>query len=304
MLLRQVHVLWRWPFPPAGSLPPPASLTSSIREGVGIDPSRCSVRTPGAGPRVAALPDSRLPGHDSWCLRTDSSERCSPSWAARAGPPTLFVPNRKNRMESTKDLLGGARLIFGLLVPLVAGCVTGADEVEPVVDLITKTEDNPFFVTMREGAIERAGELGVELRAFAGRFNSCKSHRKHTVRHPSQSQPPTPQPLHGRGSNVGHLTCRLQGNLACRVNTEVPRSQNTRTIRQTPARVPQQSVDLDAGEGFGLGAHACPRAHRSAKGGPSPGRATAATRRRESARRRFATDCSRSRKNRQRTTRT
>ncbi|WP_420448777.1 substrate-binding domain-containing protein [Candidatus Palauibacter sp.] len=74
-------------------------------------------------------------------------------------------------MESTKGLFGGARWICGLLVPLVAGCVTGPDEVEPVVGLITKTEDNPFFVTMREGAIERAGELGVEVRAFAGRFD-------------------------------------------------------------------------------------------------------------------------------------
>ncbi len=73
-------------------------------------------------------------------------------------------------MESTKGLFGGARLICGLLVPLVAGCVTGPDEAEPVVGLITKTEGNPFFVTMREGAIERAGERGVELRAFAGRF--------------------------------------------------------------------------------------------------------------------------------------
>ncbi len=74
-------------------------------------------------------------------------------------------------MESTKGLLGEARWICGLLVPLVAGCVTGPDEVEPVVGLITKTEDNPFFVTMREGALGRAGELGVELRAFAGRFD-------------------------------------------------------------------------------------------------------------------------------------
>ncbi len=40
-----------------------------------------------------------------------------------------------------------------------------------IVGLITKTEDNPFFVTMREGASKRAGELGVELRTFAGRFD-------------------------------------------------------------------------------------------------------------------------------------
>ena len=38
----------------------------------------------------------------------------------------------------------------------------------PLVGLIIKTETNPFFVTMREGAREKAGELGVELWTFAG----------------------------------------------------------------------------------------------------------------------------------------
>ena len=40
-----------------------------------------------------------------------------------------------------------------------------------LVGLITKTESNPFFVRMREGALRRAGELGVELRTFAGRYD-------------------------------------------------------------------------------------------------------------------------------------
>lgn len=62
-------------------------------------------------------------------------------------------------------------MICVLLALLVAGCVTGPDAAEPVVGLITKTEDNPFFATMREGAEERARELGVELRAFTGRFD-------------------------------------------------------------------------------------------------------------------------------------
>ncbi len=35
--------------------------------------------------------------------------------------------------------------------------------------LITKTETNPFFVKMREGASAKAGELGVELKAYAGK---------------------------------------------------------------------------------------------------------------------------------------
>ena len=35
--------------------------------------------------------------------------------------------------------------------------------------LITKTDTNPFFVKMREGAKAKAGELGVDLKAYAGK---------------------------------------------------------------------------------------------------------------------------------------
>lgn len=42
---------------------------------------------------------------------------------------------------------------------------------KPIVGLITKTEGNPFFVKMREGAQAKADELGLELRAFAGDFD-------------------------------------------------------------------------------------------------------------------------------------
>ena len=37
--------------------------------------------------------------------------------------------------------------------------------------LVTKTDANPFFVTMKEAALRKAGELGVELRAFAGEYD-------------------------------------------------------------------------------------------------------------------------------------
>ena len=39
------------------------------------------------------------------------------------------------------------------------------------VGLITKTETNPFFVKMREGAEAKAKELGVKLIAAAGKFD-------------------------------------------------------------------------------------------------------------------------------------
>ena len=55
--------------------------------------------------------------------------------------------------------------MFGLM------CGTSAYAQEAVVGLITKTEGNPFFVKMREGAQAKADELGIELRTFAGKFD-------------------------------------------------------------------------------------------------------------------------------------
>ncbi|MEZ5449166.1 MAG: sugar ABC transporter substrate-binding protein [Thiolinea sp.] len=40
-----------------------------------------------------------------------------------------------------------------------------------IVGLITKTNTNPFFVKMKEGAEAKAKELGVELRSFAGKVD-------------------------------------------------------------------------------------------------------------------------------------
>ena len=39
------------------------------------------------------------------------------------------------------------------------------------VCLITKTDTNPFFVKMKEGATEKAQELGMELKAYAGKID-------------------------------------------------------------------------------------------------------------------------------------
>lgn len=50
-------------------------------------------------------------------------------------------------------------------------CGTSAFAQEVVVGLITKTEGNPFFVKMREGAQAKADELGITLQTFAGKFD-------------------------------------------------------------------------------------------------------------------------------------
>ena len=50
--------------------------------------------------------------------------------------------------------------------------VSVAKAQEPVLAcLITKTDTNPFFVKMKEGAQAKADELGVELRSYAGRID-------------------------------------------------------------------------------------------------------------------------------------
>jgi fructose transport system substrate-binding protein len=56
-------------------------------------------------------------------------------------------------------------------VALGASSIAPASAADIVVGLITKTENNPFFVKMREGAQAKAKELGVELRSFAGKYD-------------------------------------------------------------------------------------------------------------------------------------
>ena len=60
-----------------------------------------------------------------------------------------------------------------VLLAASAMMITGAATAQPehIVGLITKTDTNPFFVKMREGAKARAAELGVELRTFAGKYD-------------------------------------------------------------------------------------------------------------------------------------
>lgn len=57
-----------------------------------------------------------------------------------------------------------------LTAVLVGASVAKAEE-KMIVGLITKTNVNPFFVKMREGAEAEAKKQGVELRAFAGKYD-------------------------------------------------------------------------------------------------------------------------------------
>lgn len=64
---------------------------------------------------------------------------------------------------STKALLGSAALALISAVPAAAQDVTAC--------LITKTDTNPFFVKMKEGATAKAAELGITLKSYAGKID-------------------------------------------------------------------------------------------------------------------------------------
>jgi fructose transport system substrate-binding protein len=56
----------------------------------------------------------------------------------------------------------------------VAGCGGGGGAGgggKPVVGLITKTDTNPYFVKMKQGAQQAAGQQGVQLQTFAGKVD-------------------------------------------------------------------------------------------------------------------------------------
>ena len=53
-------------------------------------------------------------------------------------------------------------------VAVLAGNAQAADT---SACLITKTDTNPFFVKMKEGAVAKAKELGIDLKTFAGKID-------------------------------------------------------------------------------------------------------------------------------------
>ncbi len=67
-----------------------------------------------------------------------------------------------------------ARTLAVLGASAIALAVLGsgpAHAAEVLVGLITKTNNNPFFVKMKEGAEAKSKELGVQLQSFAGKYD-------------------------------------------------------------------------------------------------------------------------------------
>ena len=92
---------------------------------------------------------------------------------------TRSLTTRRWRLAATAGLV-----VSGLVAAGAGPASAGTDTTTPsdeegttpsgegaIIGLITKTESNPFFVKMQEGAQAKADELGVELRSFAGEFD-------------------------------------------------------------------------------------------------------------------------------------
>ena len=62
-----------------------------------------------------------------------------------------------------------APIVAATLGLVAATAATTASAAEPVIGLITKTETNPFFVKMKEGASEAAKAKGAKLLSGAGK---------------------------------------------------------------------------------------------------------------------------------------
>ncbi|PLP59648.1 sugar ABC transporter [Mesorhizobium loti] len=61
--------------------------------------------------------------------------------------------------------------VFGAAVAALAGFAAPASAADVGACLITKTDTNPFFVKMKEGATAKAKELGVNLKTYAGKID-------------------------------------------------------------------------------------------------------------------------------------
>lgn len=74
---------------------------------------------------------------------------------------------RSFRQNAAHAAVSVMALAIGSTVGL--GIAAAADK--PIVGIVTKTNTNPFFVKMKEGAEAKAKELGMELRSFAGKVD-------------------------------------------------------------------------------------------------------------------------------------
>jgi hypothetical protein len=76
---------------------------------------------------------------------------------------------RAKRSHIGKIYWAGEMAAIGLLAGSAPAPASAADKV--IVGLITKTNTNPVFAKMKDGAVAKAKELDVDLRTYAGKYD-------------------------------------------------------------------------------------------------------------------------------------
>ena len=74
--------------------------------------------------------------------------------------------------RKSKSFLLLAVVLLLVIMAFGSSATLSAQDDEVIIGLITKTESNPFFVKMREGAQQAADELGVTLLTASGEFDT------------------------------------------------------------------------------------------------------------------------------------
>src|ERR671930_337840 len=83
-----------------------------------------------------------------------------------------MVADRVPRRRQTRRVaLTGAVVALALLAAACAGRSSGGSSGQVQVGLITKTDTNPFFVKMKEGAQKESAAKGAKLLTAAGKFD-------------------------------------------------------------------------------------------------------------------------------------
>jgi fructose transport system substrate-binding protein len=75
------------------------------------------------------------------------------------------------RSRRSKHIRRWVGVSAGALVAMALAASPAAAADKVIVGLITKTNSNPFFEKMKEGAAAKSKELGVDFRAFAGKYD-------------------------------------------------------------------------------------------------------------------------------------
>jgi fructose transport system substrate-binding protein len=79
--------------------------------------------------------------------------------------------NLKSVLREGKNMITFSRTLLSAVALGALLCTPAMAQNKTIVGLITKTNTNPFFVKMREGAEAKAKDMGIELRSFAGKVD-------------------------------------------------------------------------------------------------------------------------------------